>query len=168
VISASATWLLFVDVALVTLSAFTLLGLLATIDGSLVLEQFARAPARGIGGALTAVGLLAYAGLLVNAATTLAEAGARGQWVSDWVVGTPVLVLGGVLLWRHAPLGYVSAAGLLLVSALGGVVFAIAAVADSLMFGPWTEPATITIHLVISAVSGAILVAFLRARRHAL
>jgi hypothetical protein len=160
-ISASATWLLFVDVALVTLSAFTLIGLLATIDASVVRQRLARAPAAWVGGALVAIGLLAYAGLAANAGSTLAEVGGRGHWVADWNVGTPVLVLGGVLLLRRAPLGYLAAAGLLLVSALGGVVFAIAAAVDNLLNGPRTEPSIIVVHLVISAVSGVLLAAFL-------
>lgn len=160
-ISASATWLLFVDVALVTLSAFTLIGLLATIDASVVRQRLAQAPAGWVGGALVAIGLLAYAGLLSNAGSTLAEVGGRGHWVADWTVGTPVLVLGGVLLWRRAPLGYVVAAGLLLVSALGGVVFAIAAAVDNLLNGPPTEPSIIVVHLAISAASGVLLAVFL-------
>jgi hypothetical protein len=161
-ISAPVTWLLFVDVAVVTLSAFTLIGLLATIDASAVRDRLSRTPARWVGGALTVIGLLAYAGLAANAASTLVHAGARGHWVTDWTVGTPVLVLGGALLWRRLPLGYVAAPGLLLVSALGGVVFAIAAAVDNLLAGPTTEPATIVVHLVISALSAALLVVFVR------
>ena len=42
------------------------------------------------------------------------------------------------------------AAGLPLVSTLGGVVFAVAAVVDNLASGPPTEPATIVVHLVIT------------------
>jgi hypothetical protein len=108
-ISASASWLLFVDVALVTLSAFTLIGLLAAIDASAVRAKLARMPVGWLEGALTAIGLLAYAGLAANSAATLADAGARGHWVADWTVGTPVLVLGGALLLRRVPLGYVVA-----------------------------------------------------------
>jgi hypothetical protein len=161
-ISAAVTWLLLVDVGVVTLSAFTLIGLLATIDGSVVRERLNRTPVRWVGGALTVIGLLAYAGLAANAASTLAEVGARGHWVTDWTVGTPVLVLGGVLLWRRLPLGYVAAPGLLLVSAVGGVMFALAAAVDNLVAGPGTEPATIGVHLVISALSAALLVVFVR------
>jgi hypothetical protein len=62
-ISAPVTWLLFVDVAVVTLSAFTLIGLLATIDASAVRDRLSRTPARWVGGALTVIGLLAYAGV---------------------------------------------------------------------------------------------------------
>jgi hypothetical protein len=161
-ISASATWLLFVDVALVTLSTFTLVGVLVAIDGSAVRTRLRRTPVVWVGSALTAIGLFAYAGLAANSAATLAEAGARGHWVADWTMGTPALVLGGVLLLRRVRLGYVVAAGLLLVSALGGVVFALAATVDNLLSGPWTEPATIIVHLVISPFSAALLAVFFR------
>jgi hypothetical protein len=51
---------------------------------------------------------------------------------------------------------------LLLVSGLGGVAFAVAAVLDNLGSGPQTEPAVIAVHLVISAVSFALLAWFVR------
>lgn len=86
----------------------------------------------------------------------------RGQWVVDGALGTPVLLLGGALLWRRAPLGYVAAAGLLLLSGLGGVAFSVAAVLDGLLSGPQTEPAIIVVLLVFSAVSFAPLVFFVR------
>lgn len=52
-----------------------------------------------------------------------------------------------MLLWRGVPFGYVAAAGLLLVSALGGVVFAVAAVIKNVDSGPATEPARIIVRL---------------------
>ena len=48
-ISAAITWLLLVDVGVVTLSAFTLIGLLATIDASAVRDRLNRTPARWVG-----------------------------------------------------------------------------------------------------------------------
>jgi hypothetical protein len=89
---------------------------------------------------------------------------ARGQWVADWALGTPVHLLGGLLLWRRASLGYVAAPGLLLVSGLGGLAFAMAAVLDDLLAGLRTDPPTIAVHLVISAVSFVLLVFFLGRR----
>src|SRR2546428_214029 len=54
------------------------------------------------------------------------------------------------------------AAGLLLVSAMGGAVFALAATADNLLSGPWTELATIVVHLVSSTFNAALLAVFVR------
>jgi hypothetical protein len=165
-IGAPFTALFFVYVALVTLSAFTLIGLLASVDGGEVRQRLEAVPVRNFGGALVAIAVLAYLGLTVNEVNALAnpviEPAMRGHWVADWAVGTPALLLGGVLSWRRAPIGYVAAAGLLLVSAIGGVVFAFAAVVDNLLASPLTEPATIAVHLVIAAVSFALLGHFVR------
>jgi flavodoxin len=158
--------LFFVYAGLVTLSAFTVIGILASIDAEDVRQRLAGAPARGVGAALVVIGLAAYAGLTATAVGALGdparEAGTRPLAVADWALGTPVLLLGGALLWLRVPLGYVAATGLLLVSALGGVVFALAAVLDNLLSHPQTELAVIAVHLVISAVSLALLAWFVR------
>ena len=152
-------------VGLVTLSAFTVIGIVASVDGREVRRRLAGAPARSVGGALLVIAVLAFAGLTAAAIGALGDPagdlGMRPLAVADWAVGTPVLLLGGALLWRRAPLGYVAAPGLLLVSGLGGVTFAAAAVLDNLQAGPRTEPAVIAVHLVIGAVSFGLLAFFL-------
>ncbi|MBF4994382.1 hypothetical protein ITX31_09690 [Arthrobacter gandavensis] len=92
----------------------------------------------------------------------MTEAAWRGHWFADWILGTPVLIMGGILLWARRAFGYVTAPGLLLVSALGGVVLAAAAVIDNLSGGIRTDAAVVAVHLVISAGSVAVLVWFLR------
>jgi hypothetical protein len=158
--------LFFVHAGLVTLSAFTLIGIVAAIDGAEVRHRLAAAPAHGVGAALVVIAVAAYAGLAAAAVSALGnpagEAATRPLAVADWALGTPVLLAGGVLLWRRAALGYVVAAGLLLVSGLGGVAFGVAAVVDNFLSGPQTEAAVIAVHLVISAVSFALLGYFLR------
>ena len=156
-VGAPFTVLVFLHAALVTFSAFTVIGLLARIDGEEVRQRLEAAPVRNIGGAIVVIAVLAYAGLTVNAISALAnpvvEPAMRGHWVADWAVGTPALLVGGFLAWRRAPFGYTTALGLLLVSALGGLAFAIAAVVDNLLANQHTELAVIAVHLVISAVS---------------
>jgi hypothetical protein len=165
-VGAPFSWLFFVYVALVTLSAFTVIGILASVDTEDVRRRLAGAPARGAGAALVVISLAAYAGLTATAVGALGdptrEAATRPLAVADWALGTPVLLLGGVLLWLRVPLGYVAASGLLLVSGLGGVLFALAAVFDNLVSGPQTDPAVIAVHLVISALSLALLAWFVR------
>ena len=165
-VGAPFSGLFFVYVALVTISAFTVVGILASIDGEEVSRRLAAAPARGIGAALVLIAVAAYAGLAGTATAALGdpagEAATRPLAVVDWALGTPVLLVGGVLLWLRAPLGYVVAPGLLLVSGLGGVAFAVAAVVDNLLGGPQTEPAVIVVHLVISVVSFGLLAFFVR------
>jgi hypothetical protein len=116
-------------------------------------------------GAGLAAGLLSTAiGAFGNGAT---EAAWRGHWAADWILGTPALITGGVLLWARRPVGYTVAPGLLLVSALGGVVFAVAAVVDNLSGGLRTEGSVVVVHLVISAGALAVLVWFLTAPHRA-
>jgi hypothetical protein len=165
-VGAPFSGLFFIYVALVTLSAFAVVGILAIIHGQEVRQRLAAAPARGIGVALILIAAAAYAGLAATAISALGdpagEAATRPLAVADWALGTPVLLAGGVLLWRRAPLGYTAAPGLLLVSGLGGVAFVVAALVDNLLSGPQTEAAVIAVHLVIGAVSFALLAWFAR------
>jgi hypothetical protein len=149
-------------VALVTLGSWTLIGLVAGIDGDDVRRRLAAMPARVVGGALVAIAVLAYAGLTAAVAGSLGggEPAMRTQWVVDYALATPVLLLGGVLLLRRASLGYVAAAGLLLVSGLNGLAFALSAALDSMLAGRAIEPVVVSVHLVIAAVSFALLAFF--------
>ena len=88
------------------------------------------------------------------------ELGFRPQWVVGCALGTQALLLGGVLLWRHASLGYQAAAALLFVSALGGVAFAVAGILDRPLGGNPVEWPVIAAHLAISAISVGLLVFF--------
>ena len=116
--------LVFAYAVLVILGASTLIGIVSSIDGEEVRHRLAGAPARIVGGALVFIALLAYIGLTATAIGMLenpaAEAWLRPQWVVDCALGTPAVLLGGALLWRRSPLGYVVAPGLLFVSGLGG------------------------------------------------
>jgi hypothetical protein len=158
--------LFFAYVALVTLSAWTLIAIVASIDGQEVRRHLAVAPARSVGGAVVFIAVMAYAGLTGTAAGALgspaAEPAMRPQWVVDYALGTPALLLGGVLLWRRAALGYVAAPGLLLVSGLNGLAFSASAVLDGVLDGRSIEPAVVAVHLVIGGVSFALLAFFLR------
>lgn len=170
-IGAPFTPLLFVNAVAFLAAAYALASLIAGIDGTALAERFSRAPARAVGIILAVIGVLAYAGLVFTATGAFGsgatEAAWRGHWVADWILGTPVLILGGVLLWARRPFGYVTAPGLLLVSALGGVVFAVAALVDNLMGSIQTDPSVLVVHLVISAASAAVLVWFLGAPHRA-
>lgn len=141
------TVLVFGYVVLVIVSAATVLGIVAAVDGEQVRQRLAAAPVRAVGGALVVIAVMTYAGLIVTALSMLGsppgELGFRAQWVVDCAVGTPVLLVGGALIWRYAPLGYVAAPGLLLVSGLGGVAFAVAGALDEPLNGQRTDWAVI-------------------------
>jgi len=104
--------------ALVTLSVYTIIGLIAGIDGTVVQRRLAGAVPEKAGGAILAcAGVLFFvrvAVMLVNALlkrTTASEAEVA-VYVVDFLI-TPAWIVGGVLLWRRKPLGYVAGLGLL-------------------------------------------------------
>jgi hypothetical protein len=103
---------------LVTLSAYTMIGLLASIDGKAVQQRLAGAvPERAGGGVLAGLGILFFArasSILANAiaSQTPIPPTELALNVSDFMIA-PALVIGGVLLWRRKAFGYVSGLGLL-------------------------------------------------------
>ena len=104
--------------ALVTLSVYTLIGLVASIDGKAVQKRLTGAvPERLSGGVLAGLGLLFFLrviGVIVNALisqTPIAET-ELALHASDFLTA-PAWVIGGVLLWRRKELGYVTGLGLL-------------------------------------------------------
>jgi len=103
---------------IVTLSIYTTIGLVASIDGPAVKQQLSgQVPEKLAGVVLTAFGLLFM---------LLAASGLAGALTSDNEIAKPELallaadfivcfawIIGGVLLWRRQALGYVSGTGLL-------------------------------------------------------
>jgi hypothetical protein len=154
-------------VALVVMSAYVTIALVASIDSDRVREQFPRVPARTLGGVLLAIGLLATVGLLVWLTPAIANPEStdpllHARWIVDFTVGNPVLLIGGVLLWRHVGLGYTTAAGLLLLSGANGFTFAIGGVVGALLAATAFETAVIATHLAIALVCLGVLGLFLR------
>ena len=103
---------------LVTLSVYTLIGLVASIDGKAVQQRLTGAvPERLAGGVLAGLGLLFFLrviGVIVNALTSqtpIAET-ELALHISDFLI-SPAWVIGGVLLWRRKEFGYVTGLGLL-------------------------------------------------------
>lgn len=154
-------------VALATLRVYIMIGVVASIDGQAVRQRLSRAPGRTVGGALVGVGLLATAGLtsLVIPALgnpTSADPLLHSRWIVDYTVGNPVLLIGGVLLWRQAGLGYVAAGGLLFLSGANGVAFSVGEVLGALSTASPIDATIIAVHFVISAICFALLACFVR------
>ena len=105
---------------LVTLSVCTLIDLVASIDGEVVRQRLTGfVPARTSGGILVGLAILIIVRQVAVIVTALAgqtpvDAVELSSWIADFVVAVPVLLVGGILLWRRDPLGYVAGAGLLL------------------------------------------------------
>ena len=104
--------------ALVTLSAYTMIGLVASIDAKAVQNRLTGAvPERAGGGVLAGLGILftvRVIAVLVNAIINQTPLAATelALNVADFMI-TPAWVIGGVLLWRRDAPGYVFGLGLL-------------------------------------------------------
>jgi hypothetical protein len=107
-------------VALVAVSAFTMIGIVANIDGEQVRQRLGAVPARTVGAILVGLAILTLvqdaSGALITALAGRAPLDplARHVWIADLTLEVPAMLLGGVLLWQHKTLGYVVGAGLLL------------------------------------------------------
>jgi hypothetical protein len=103
---------------LVTLSVYTIIGLVASIDGQSVQQRLTGAvPERIAGGILAGLGFVFFlqvVGVMVSALANQAPITGTefALHISDFLI-TPALVIGGVLLWRRKEFGYVSGLGLL-------------------------------------------------------
>jgi hypothetical protein len=108
-------------IALVAVSAATMIGIVASIDGEQVRQRLGSViPARIIGALLIGLAILTLvqdaSGAVVTALAGAAPLDplARHVWIADLALEVPAMLLGGVLLWQHKRLGYVAGAGLLL------------------------------------------------------
>ena len=103
---------------LVMLSAYTLIGLVASIDGKSVQNQLTGAvPERAGGGVLAFLGILFFVRVIVVMVSAIIDqapvpATEFALNIADFLI-SPALVIGGVLLWRREALGYVTGLGLL-------------------------------------------------------
>lgn len=103
---------------LLTLSVYTLIGLVTSIDGQTVQRRLAGSvPERVAGGILAGLGLLFFLrviGVLGGALTSQTPVAETelALHVSDFSIA-PALIIGGVLLWQRKELGYVTGLGLL-------------------------------------------------------
>jgi hypothetical protein len=152
---------------LVTLSAYTVIGLVASIDRESVRHRLGgRVPARTVGGALIAIALLFTIVDTVMIGTALTNGAAvdvttHVSWIVDFVIELPALLIAGILLWRNVALGYVAAPGLLLQGSVLNAGYAIVLVLQA-VFG--TAPINgpfVAIVFVIGALSVVLLVLFL-------
>lgn len=108
---------------LVTLSTYTIIGLVASIDGKKVQQRLAGVvPEKAAGGVLAGLGMLMFlrvifvliAALINQTSVAITE---LSVLVADFLIA-PAVIIGGVLLWRKKALGYVSGLGLLFQSSM--------------------------------------------------
>jgi hypothetical protein len=83
-------------------------------------------------------------------------------WNADLAVEVPAVLVGGVLLWRRRPLGYVAGAGLLLQYGLTPIGLAASMALRSILTGSPLDVVTTIALLVFGAVSFVPLAFFVR------
>jgi len=105
--------LLLLYVPLVTLSSYTAIGLVSSIDGEQVRRRLAGVvPARIVGGILAVLAVLTLAQdassafLTVLASDAPIDPAARHVWIADLALQASAVLVGSVLLWRRRLLGY--------------------------------------------------------------
>jgi hypothetical protein len=103
---------------LVTLSAYAMIGLVASIDGKVVQHRLkGHVPEKAGGGVLAGLGVLFFiraTGIFASAIASQTPLAITelALNVTDFLI-TPAWVIGGLLLWRRRVLGYVTGLGLL-------------------------------------------------------
>lgn len=111
-------WVFLLHLALVTLSLYTLIGLVAAMDGKVIRQRLSGfVPEKFAGGVLAGLGLLFFLrviGIVINAITSgvLPTNTELAVNISD-LFTTPAWVVGGILLWHRKEFGYVIGLGLL-------------------------------------------------------
>lgn len=111
-------WAFLFHLFLAMLGVYTLLGLIAEIDGKVLQERLRGAvPEKLAGGVLVGLGLLFLLRVISIVANTITHGGllARAELavsISDFLI-TPAWIIAGILLWRRKELGYVTGLGML-------------------------------------------------------
>ncbi len=161
----NALFLLYI--ALVVLSAYTIIGIVASIDGSAVRQRLADlVPNRAAGGVLIALALLfividAYAVITAILGNTPVDTQMQVPWIIDLIVECPALFIGGVLLWKSTKLGYVAGAGLLLQIGALLIGVPVSFVLGALLTGSPVDLST-AMFIVIGLIPLALLLFFIR------
>ena len=145
-------------IAIAALSAYTLIGLVACIDAEAVRRRLKSAvPARAAGAILVALSVLFGLMNLAYVVTALngpapAHPIDMPVWIADFLVLAPPWTIGGILLLRREPLGYVSGAALLLVGCMLFLGATVSLVYTALHTGSHLDLAGVVIMLVSSLI----------------
>ena len=155
-------------VTLVTLSAYTIIGLIASIDGGEVRQRLeGKVPERITGGIFFFISLLFLVVdivLIVNALTshTSVSSTSYASWVTDFTIQLPALLVVGILLWRREALGYVAAPGLLFQGGVLNAGFAIVLVLQAIFTASPINAPFVAPVFGIGAISFILLALFMR------
>jgi len=109
---------------LVTLSAYTIIVIISSIDGEAVQGRLpGKVPVKTAGGILTSIAILFTGYQLIAIISAISnqisvEKVELAQWIADIMIAAPPLIIAGVKMWRRETLGYVTGTGLLFVMSI--------------------------------------------------
>jgi hypothetical protein len=155
-------------IVLVTLSGYTIIGLVASIDGEAVRQRLCgKVPVRTTAGMFMLISILFFVVdtvLIINAfiSHTPVSSTSYASWVTDFTVQLPALLVVGVLLWRREALGYVAAPGLLFQGGVLNAGFALVLVIEALLTASPINAPFVALVFVIGGISFFLLMFFVR------
>jgi hypothetical protein len=168
IVGVSFNMLFLPYILLVTLSAYTIIGLVASINGEAVRQQFGgKVPERITAGMFILISILFFVVdivLIVNAliSHTPVSTTSFASWVTDFTIQLPALLVVGVLLWRRVALGYVAAPGLLFQGGVLNAGFALVLVIQALFTSSPINAPFVALVFVIGAICFILLALFVR------
>jgi hypothetical protein len=145
------------SLVLLAASTYATIGLVASINGVEVQRRLRGAvPARLAGGILASLGiaftLLAIGTVISHLASNTPIPGPElALQVADFVI-SPSWVIGGILLWRRRPLGYVASAGLLFQASMLFIGLIVLLLLHPLL----TDAPFVPVDVVVTAILGLI------------
>lgn len=163
----NAFFLLYI--ALMTVSAYVMIGIVVSIDGAVVEAHLKEAvPARLVGGFLAGLAVLFTALWSLVSLSTLASGAEldmvpRVVTIMDLTIQLPALFIGGLLLIRRHALGYVVAAGLLLQAAAYLIGLSVITVLTEMLTQVPLDVIAVAPGLVIGAIGLVFIGLFVRA-----
>lgn len=155
-------------IALMTLSAYAMIGIVVSIDSAAVHARLAETvPARLVGLFISGLAVLftaLWSAISVSAVASGAQLDLvpRVVTIMDLTIQLPALFIGGVLLMRRHALGYVVAAGLLLQAAAYLIGLSVITVLTEILTGVPLDVVAVAPGLVIGAIGLVFIGIFVR------
>jgi hypothetical protein len=155
-------------IVLVTLSAYTTIGLVASIDSEAVRQRLSgKVLVRTTAGMFILIGLLFVIVDVFLIVTTLASrvpvsSTLYASFVTDFTIQLPELLVVGILLWRREALGYVAAPGLLFQGGVLNAGFALVLVFQAIFTSSPINAPFVALIFVMGAIRFIFLAFFVR------
>lgn len=157
-----------VYIALMTLSAYAMIGIVVSIDSTVIRARLAEeVPAQLVGGFIAGLAVLftaLWSAISVSAFASGAQLDMVPRVVTtmDLTIQLPALFIGGVLLMRRHALGYVVAAGLLLQAAAYLIGLSVITVLTETLTGVPLDAVAVAPGLIIGAIGLVLIGTFVR------